>query len=92
MNTRRIKVSVTKGDIAKGKRDYPRLCPIARAMKRLGFKRVAVYQGFVQWPFRRTSPAMLRADLTSTALRFLNDFDCKHPVKPFSFYLRVPIS
>ena len=69
-------IQVKQIDINSGVRKKAQYCPIARALKRHGFKHVSntVY-------YSVTLPKRVRT--------FINRFDTGRPVKPFSFKIEV---
>ncbi len=75
-----LKIHVTKEDIEKGKQQH---CPINRALRRLGFRRVYV-------SCRQCKLRSEWIDLPANAIRFINKFDNGKPVSPFTFTLKVP--
>jgi hypothetical protein len=78
MKTRRIKVSVTAKHIEKGKRRNPGYCPIALAIKGLGFKKVYVGRNYLildKWPYK----------VPAKTNEFIRKFDENNDVKTFSF-------
>lgn len=89
---KRVKVTVTKRDIQRGKTEEPKLCPIALAIKRVVPPRVTkVWEGVmrecVDW-----DGAFVEAlsDLPQKATKFIDRFDDEEQVKPFSFVLKLP--
>ena len=78
-----MKIIVTKEDIQNGRRENPYLCPIARAIKRqckYTGRRVSVGCRVATVNYRTL-------DIPKSAQKFIDDFDNKKPVKPFSFNL-----
>lgn len=81
-----MKIKVTKQDILKGKRSSPVSCPIARAVRRAGKRRVRVY---VTQIVCRSG----RFDLPEIAKRFIDNFDRtttrqqRAAMRPFIFTL-----
>ena len=78
-----MKITVTKEDIQKGRRGDPFLCPVARAIKRrckLTGRKVVVGNSLA-------SVLSRTLDIPKKAQKFINNFDDKRPVKPFSFNL-----
>lgn len=73
-----MKIRVTRADIRKGFRGSPIMCPIARAARRQGLKRVSV-----AWYGIKTRSSIY--DLPKIAYTFMRRFDNKKPVKAFSF-------
>lgn len=73
-----MKICVTEDDIKKGEIGLSASCPIARSLKRRGFKGVMVVPFFIRW-----SDGVVRTP--KECKRFMNRFDSDLPVKPFSF-------
>lgn len=73
-----IKVKVTKQHIKNGKQDNVHFCPIALAVRALGYKRVTVDSDNII-----TRNACF--SMPYEASDFVFDFDEFRPVKPFTF-------
>lgn len=71
-------VKVTRKHIKNGKRGSMKSCPIALALIGMSFKDCKVDSA--DWCFRDNS-----ATLPKQAQEFIDKFDDKEPVKPFSF-------
>lgn len=82
-----MRIYVTKDDIKKGKTGIGWACPIARSLKRRGFKWVDVDC------FGITASSLARQAIHSVTPKvakvFINRFDNKLPVEPFSFDLEL---
>jgi hypothetical protein len=74
----RIKVSVTDKHIKEGKCDNPRYCPIALAIKELGFEKVYVDKRY--FLINKEHYGMPKK-----ACAFIGKFDENNDVRPFSF-------
>jgi len=85
---RKLKVEVTREDILDGKREDGYSCPIARAIRRLGFAYVSVGHCTVSVG----SPG-LGGDLPQEATDFICKFDEEGAVgvAPFSFEVEVEV-
>lgn len=88
--TNKIKINVTKNDIAKGKRGRTNSCPIALACKRVkelscvkAVGGLGLYTEITDGSFERVS------FLPTRAAKFVMDFDSGNEVKPFSFTVKV---
>lgn len=79
----KITVEVTKKHITKGKRKDPCFCPIALALTAIGFKNVLVASNYV---FVRDEEP-LTATFSEEVRSFLNDFDNKVAINPFTMEL-----
>lgn len=79
-----LKVRVTRDDIRNGRKNDCARCPVARAVRRLGYAKIAVCPSeiLVNRPTQQTfrNPQKAR--------RFINAFDAGKPVKPFTFMAR----
>ncbi len=73
-----MKIQVTKEDIEKGEIKDRKCCPIALALRRIGFTNVEVTCEMTIHP---------TSFLPNNARLFVTEFDVGIPVKPFSFYL-----
>ena len=71
-------VKVTKKHIKNGKRGSSISCPIALALRGMSFKGCIVNSE--DWDFKDKI-----ASLPRNARKFIEDFDEKEPVSPFSF-------
>jgi len=81
--TEKIRVEVTEEDIAKGIRENCRLCPIARAIKRLGHEEVAVMGDSIEI-------GTVDFEAPPEVDAFVEAFDAFRPVQPFAFDLEIP--
>lgn len=84
MDSRRIVIKVTAEDIEKGDLDSPRRCPVARAVKRAfrcRWTKVCMFQIFTSRYETWRQPKRVQS--------FVDRFDRRRPVKPFSFTLRL---
>lgn len=87
-NVADVKVNVTKQDILEGKPGNKRLCPVARAVRNAGGKKVVVYHGctFCNGSYYHNS---------ATVTRFIEVFDAtttakeRAALRPFSFTLAL---
>ncbi len=80
-------IEVTQDDIDHGTRGSCNTCPVARAIKRAtGFHNLVSARNVLAYN-RERSTRPTAVNLPIEALRFINDFDCHHPVQPFSFEL-----
>lgn len=78
-----IRVRVTKKDIERGEPMDCYLCPLARALRRYGFKKAVVGPDSVWLGAREVL-------MPKAACTFTERFDEGKPVEPFSFTLRIP--
>jgi hypothetical protein len=76
-----LKVKVTQADIANGTRFSDKTCPIALAIKRMGFKTVSVSCLFAV-------AGRTRYELCAEAMAFVGGFDHFVNVKPATFRLK----
>lgn len=79
-------IQVKQIDINSGVRKKAQYCPIARALKRHGFKHVSV--GFVYMTYV-SNTVYYSVTLPKRVRTFINRFDTGRPVKPFSFKIEV---
>lgn len=79
------KIEVTKADIKKGKREEVTRCPIARAIRR---EMKATHLCVALEIDFRVKGKKFSAELPVKASKFIDKFDARMLVKPFSFYLR----
>ena len=79
-----IRIEVTAEDIAAGKPDKCRECPIALAAIRAGIPEANVKKRCIF-----VAPTV-RVLLPDAAQRFIDDFDEFREVEPFSFDLELP--
>jgi len=86
-----MKISITQKDINRAKKllqsgksfTYANNCPIALAVKRKTHKRVSVFPAKIQvW---RDWEEATYYFLPEKAQKFITAFDCRYPVKPFTF-------
>lgn len=78
------RINVTQFHIDSGKRDKPKSCPIALAMKDAGFSSVQVVQDFITYKEGRN--IFFSVYHSRETLDFIKQFDTGEvPVKPFSF-------
>ena len=80
-----IRVSVTKRDIAVGKRGSSYECPIALACRRLGKRWIITIDAA-----RNAKSFKWIANMPDKAQRFIERFDKGRPVRPFTFTLKMP--
>jgi len=83
-----VLINVTERDILIGEPKRPRLCPIARAVRRHfpgldvgvdnSWVRVALFRG------------VFETVLPHSAVRFIRDYDEGYPVEPLRFRILVP--
>lgn len=88
----RITFSVTAADIRLGKREDSNACPIARSVKRglglKGAKAKSLEIAYDEFSVEGTDGSRAHlANLPTGAGNFLDEFDGKEPVDPFSFCL-----
>lgn len=76
-----LKVRVTREDIRKGRAGNCRRCPVARAVRRQGFRGVRVWYDTIL-----TQSANFA--MTKRSTRFVRRFDNDQPVMPTTFTLR----
>ena len=79
----KITIEITKKHITKGKRKNPDSCPIALALREVGFENVLVASSYVF--VRNDEP--LTAEFDELTFSFLNDFDNKVATNPFTMEL-----
>jgi hypothetical protein len=82
-----MKISVTQKHINKGKRAYSDSCPIALAVRELGYPKWTVGSRYIYSPFDVT------IELPKSAQKFIKVFDRRGGrklVKPFAFIARLP--
>ncbi len=87
--TKRVKVKVTKEDIAKGKACNTHYCPIARAVARaldIPCVYVSVNGGTLAYA-RDKDDNSKRYMLSFKAQQFVDTFDQGHKVRPFNFMM-----
>lgn len=84
-----ITVRVTKKDIEGGEPGMGTRCPIAKAVQKQTNRKCAVGEDCVLFRDRRSGYREI-VSLPARARRFILRFDRDHPVRPFSFKLRVP--
>ena len=77
-----MRVNVTRADINKGCPESVHFCPIARAVRRKGYKRVSVGNTICIGQYGH---GLREFDLPYTAMNFVDNFDAGEVVKPFSF-------
>jgi len=87
----KLTINVTKQDILNGKPGNLNSCPIARAAKRMGFKKVSVF-GKLTGNYKGEN---LTLDMPIRARNFIDKFDAtigdvatRKTIKPFKFTLR----
>ena len=78
-----MKVLVRRKHIREGNPNDAKRCPIALALREMGFSDPAVNHQDIE--FSR----QLKAELPGVAQKFIMKFDNFEKVKPFSFLLRV---
>lgn len=84
MGVQTVIISVTRKDIAEGRRASPSFCPVALAIRRRYPKKaisVAEKVIFISSIGERMSP--------ESVCQFVESFDHRKPVKPFRFKLEV---
>lgn len=80
-----MRIAVTAQDIRRGKRAEPCRCPVALALKRTFKRKVRVtFTSFEFESYRKGTKFVVRDTPTSVA-KFVEAFDDRKPVKPFSF-------
>lgn len=80
-----MKVKVTQEDIQHGERESMEACPIGQALRR----RYAEVRVCVNHVFLDTGRTGQIVALPKEAQRFIQRFDAKRDVKPFTFDLRL---
>lgn len=83
------KIKVTKADIDKGVRCKSRLCPIARAVRKI-VKRDVMVEVTGRWISLGTDPRDNDAYVPKSAGTFIANFDDGKKVKPFCFSANIP--
>jgi len=79
------RIEVTNFDIRNGKREQVDRCPIARAVRRELKATCICIAATIDF---RIKDEEFSAELPGKASVFIDRFDARMPVKPFSFYLR----
>jgi hypothetical protein len=82
-----MRITVTKEDIAGGRRSDPEDCPVARALRRAGLSHFGVTGMAVMMPGESQHASVL---LPARVQEWIMDFDWGTPVKPFEFELTLP--
>ncbi len=77
-----MKITVTADHIAKGERGCICKCPIALAMKSLGYKNPWVECNKIYWDVGWNS---YKKEMPPSAKEFIKAFDIGLPVEPFEF-------
>lgn len=87
---RTVTVEVTQADIEKGCKKDANNCPIARAVLRCekSITGVQVADSITGW--RYDGEEVFRVDTPKAAYDFIDNFDNRRPVAPFTFTLEVP--
>jgi len=83
-----ITISVTKADISQGGRAMCKLCPIARAVRRIEGLESAEISSTSLWPGRKATDMPI--PLPEIARNFILRFDNCKPVEPFTFVMEIP--
>ncbi len=83
-----MKITVTKEDIRKGKRFDPRACPVYWAIKRSVSNPSEFFVN--RLALRSESCEQEICRFPDSVTEFIDRFDLKKPVKPFSFNLKLP--
>lgn len=87
-------VRVTKHDIRSGVRSDPDSCPVTRALRRTGVIKTPWVGSSMDKNWKTNSYKSLVLDYEETipaprsVVRFVNRYDNRKPVKPFSFIVR----
>ena len=84
-----LHVQVTSEHIKNGKKSTLISCPIALAVKQLGYKEVFVTP-FGMACIDPSTDSTLRVELPEVARKFIRSFDADQDVTPIEFYLQVP--
>lgn len=84
---KKVRIYVTKDNIAKGERTQIYCCPVALALKRTLNKEALVNQS---WIDINTVLGYHQLTTPQKASNFINNFDAGREVKPFQFTLEVP--
>ncbi len=79
-------IKVTKTGIAKGKKGDGAYCPVARAMRAVGFKKVLA--GKVNLSYAVPSGEEY-ITTPREVTKFMQEFDSGQPVKPFTFRINT---
>lgn len=79
-----VLIEVTPEDIRHGKPQDATSCPIALALRRYGLEDPCVEHDSISANWKG---AFYVYSIPNTALQFVNDFDRRRPVAPFSFAL-----
>lgn len=88
-----MKISVTREDIAAGKRHECGACPVALAVARHLCDGVAPQVGYFTIQYRRLADQQTLTHvswLPAPASEWIEDFDHRRPVEPFDFELKIP--
>lgn len=90
MRAKPIRVEVTQDDIDKGVPGRMSLCPIARAIKRLGYEDVVVLSSLIQFSKTADHPYKVVPGglIPPRVKRFITRFDDNETVKPFVFHIK----
>ena len=78
-----MKIRVLKKDIDMGRPHSAQRCPIARALRRAGFKNVMVFSG----GFSNNGTVRVKYKFPDIVNLFIERFDHDWTVKPFTFTL-----
>jgi len=82
----RIFVRVTQEDIDRGVRNAASCCPVALAIKRMGFEAIHVWNSRTSF-LDPQADEFIHRDLPPKAIAFVTAFDAKQPVKPTKFHI-----
>lgn len=80
-----LTVTVTADDIAEGEALSCSACPVALAIRRLGYPHARV-----DWGYAMMRGYDARIELPPAAVKFIEDFDDGRVVHPFVFEFNVP--
>lgn len=81
-------ISVTQEDIDRGERSDPYYCPVARATQRATGRHAGVDEHTIFGRIENGTNSMF-AELPPEAKEFVEDFDMRRPVEPFSFEVSI---
>jgi len=87
MKHTKYKVNVTPSLIKAGRKGSARQCPVAKAVRALGFYSVVVRPATMAFKVKRNSTQEY-FDSPQKVCNFITRFDGGKPVKPFSFFLK----
>ena len=83
-----VRIKVTKRDIRLGSQMEPNRCPVTRALERAGFDDATVPSAD-HCIFVNDDGTPVSLPLPKKAQHFIDRFDVRKPVKPFTFTLRL---